>query len=160
VVPSCVRIGNKVEDFALYDLDGNVWELSKKRGRAKLVLLEFWATSCTHCLGALRFVGQLDEHYRQHGLAVVGIAHEEGTFSMKQSAVRGARARYGIGYPLLLTGGGTSSCPVIHQLAVHDLPTLILLDESGKIVWRARGVNDYSKQFLKQEIERRLGLRR
>ena len=160
VVPSCVRVGNQVRDLALYDIDGSVWELSKKRGSgSKLMLLDFWSTGCAPCREALRFMVALDRQYRRHGLDVVGIAHEEGTLAQKQAAVRQARTQYGINYPLLLSGGGTGPCPVLRQFGVEDLPTLVLLDGSGKIVWKARGLNDYHKRMLEIEIQRRLGQR-
>ncbi len=158
VVPSCVRIGKTVDDFALYDFDGNVWELKKKR-RGKLVLLDFWFSSCGPCVAALPFMVSLDQKYRRFGLDVVGIAREEGTLVEKQDAVRAVKARNRIGYPLLFAGGGTGPCPVLRQLEVHQFPTLILLDESGKIVWRATGLDAQGKYHLEMEIRRRLGLR-
>src|SRR5205085_8555075 len=90
VVPSCVRIGERVEDLALYDLDGNVWELSKKRaGRTKLTLLDFWFTGCSPCRYSLPFLISLDREYRRLGLDVVGVTHEEeGTFLEKQDVVK------------------------------------------------------------------------
>jgi thiol-disulfide isomerase/thioredoxin len=160
VVPSCVRIGNKVEDFALYDLDGQVWELSKKRtSKTRLVLIDFWASTCPPCRAALPYLVTLDRKYRRFGLEVVGIAHEEGSFPEKQAAVRQPKAQYGINYTLLFTGGGTGPCPVLRQFDVHDFPTVVLLDESGKIVWRARGLNPQHKYDLEMDIRRRLGFK-
>jgi thiol-disulfide isomerase/thioredoxin len=159
VVPSCVCVGeNRVEDFALYDLDGNPWELSKKRtGRTRLVLLDFWFTSCGPCRNALPFMVSLDRKYRAHGLDIVGIAHEEGSFPEKQAVVRQARTQYGLGYTLLFSGG--DGCPVLRQLEIHEYPTMVLLDASGKIVLKARGCHPRTKFELENEIRRRLGLR-
>src|SRR5262249_18783251 len=92
VVPSCVFVAQKLEDFALYDLDGQVWELRKNR-KGKLVLLDFWATTCGPCRAELPFMVSLDRKYRRYGLQVIGIANQkETTFPQKQNAVRQARA--------------------------------------------------------------------
>jgi thiol-disulfide isomerase/thioredoxin len=157
VVPSCVRIGKTVEDFALYGLDGNVWQLSKKR-QGKLVLLDFWFTSCPPCRAALPFLAELDRKYRRYGLEVVGIANEEGSLAEKQAGVRQARTQHGLNYPLLLAGGGSGDCPVLRQLEVASFPTVVMLDASGKIVWRSSGDNPQSRYALEMEIRRRLGL--
>jgi thiol-disulfide isomerase/thioredoxin len=161
VVPSCVVVGRQVVDFALYDIDGKVWELSKKRdSSSKLMLIDFWSTTCTHCKEPLRFMVKLNRDYRRHGLDVVGIANEEGTFEEKQKAVREKRLEYGINFPLLLSGGGRGPCPVLRQFKVESLPTLVLIDGSGKIVWGpVSRLNDYYKRNLEWEIQRRLGLR-
>jgi peroxiredoxin len=158
VVPSCVRSGQTVEDFALLDFNGNVWELSKNRGSdTKLVLLDFWFTSCGPCCAALRSLVELDRKYRPYGLKIVGIAHEKGSFLEKQDAVRPLRSRYGINYTLLFSGGDT--CPVIRQMEVRQYPTVFLLDGNGKIVWQATGMGENTKYSLEMEIRRRLGIR-
>jgi thiol-disulfide isomerase/thioredoxin len=159
VVPSCVRIGdNRVEDFALYDLDGNTWELRKKvTSKTRLVLLDFWFTSCAPCRTALPFLVELDRKYRAYGLDIVGIAHEEGSFPEKQALVRQARTQYRLGYTLLFSGG--DGCPVLRQLEVHEFPTVVLLDPTGKIVWRAKGCHPRTRYELENEIRRQLGLR-
>jgi thiol-disulfide isomerase/thioredoxin len=146
-----------VEDFALYDIDNNVWQLSRER-RGKLILLDFWFTRCPPCRAALPFMVEMDRKYRRHGLQVVGIANEAGTFPEKQAAVRQARTQYGITYPLLFAGGGTGDCPVLHQLEVMSYPTMILLDESGRIVQRFQGMDQRTKRDLEMTIYRHLVL--
>ena len=43
--PACKRLDN----FALEDLNGNVWEFRKNR-KGKLLLLDFWGTHCKYCV--------------------------------------------------------------------------------------------------------------
>jgi thiol-disulfide isomerase/thioredoxin len=155
-VPSCVVVGRRVDNFALYDLNGDPWELRRNR-RGKLVLLDFWYSSCVYCLRAMPHLVDLQERYGQYGLEVVGIAYETGPQSEQVARVRGVRGRYHIKHPTLLGGGG--SCPVKTQLQVTAFPTVILLDEQGEIVWSSgtNGIADPDTQRdLETEIRRRL----
>src|SRR5262249_334315 len=59
VVPSCVRVGQYVRNFALYDYDGKVWELNKKR-QGQLVLLDFWFSKCIPCKHTIPYLNELN----------------------------------------------------------------------------------------------------
>src|SRR5439155_7443923 len=47
-IPSCVLVGNHLENLALKDSRGQTWEY-RKHGAGKLVLIDFWGTHCIHC---------------------------------------------------------------------------------------------------------------
>jgi thiol-disulfide isomerase/thioredoxin len=158
VVPSCVKVGQQVRNFALYDYDGKVWELSKKR-KGQLVLVEFWHSKCPPCKALIKHLNELNRKYRDYGLDVVSIANERGTPVEKQDAVRKVREQFQINYPILFAGGGNEmECPVLRQLEIHLYPTVILLDRSGKIVWRSSGADDQTAYHLEMRIRKQLGL--
>jgi thiol-disulfide isomerase/thioredoxin len=158
VVPSCVREGNKVYNLALYDTDGGVWELRKNRKR--LVLVDFWKTNCPPCLSAIPKLASWNSKYGTFGFSVVGIAYEDSGTSTTQQAekIRGLRGRLGINYPTLLGSG--ANCPVKKQFEVSMLPTLVLIDESGTIVWQSEGgLERYKEYELEMAIRQKLGFR-
>jgi thiol-disulfide isomerase/thioredoxin len=157
-VPFCVLTGRKLDNFALYDLNGQPWEFRKHR-RGRLVLLDFWWTMCRPCLQAIPHLTDLQQRYGSYGLEVVGIAYESDTFEQQVNRVRGARDRMGINYRLLLGGSPQDQCPVKRQFQVERFPTLILLDETGRIVMRKEGLDAQHLEELRFEIRRRLGLR-
>jgi thiol-disulfide isomerase/thioredoxin len=160
-VPFCSKSGNRVDNLALYDSDGNIWDLSKER-KNRVVLIDFWFSSCGPCRQAIPKLVELQTKYGAWGLQLVGIARESGSLEEKQRAVRAVKARYGINYPLLLAGGGTGPCPVLTSFAVQEYPTLVLLDRSGQIVFRTKrgqGLDEQAAYDLEMEIRRQLGLR-
>jgi thiol-disulfide isomerase/thioredoxin len=160
-VPFCLKTGNRVDNFALFDSDGNIWELSKQR-KGRVVLVDFWFSRCGPCLGAIPHLVELQKKYGAWGLQIVGIARENGSLEERQQAVRPVRARYHINYPLLLTGGSTGPCPVLTSFAVQEFPTVVLLDRSGNIVFRTKrgqGLDEQACYDLEMEIRRQLGLR-
>ena len=155
-VPSCVLIGKKLEDFALFDLEGKPWEFRKER-KGKLVLLQFWSSTSPECLVGLRNIRDLQAKYDSFGLQVIGIAYEQGSWVQQVQNVRSARGRHVLNYVTLLGGGGQGSCPVRDQFVVDTLPELVLLGEDGTIIWRTRGNPDADRLVeLRLIITRRL----
>ncbi|MHB1422393.1 MAG: TlpA family protein disulfide reductase [Gemmataceae bacterium] len=134
-VPSCGLYGNILDNFALYDLDGKVWEYKRDR-RGRLMLLDFWYHTCSACLQEIHDLVELQRNFGAYGLEVVGIACETGSLEEQQRNVRAIRGRYGINYTTLLSGGGPEHCPVVAQFQVGRYPTLVLIDADGKIIWR------------------------
>jgi thiol-disulfide isomerase/thioredoxin len=156
-VPSCVLLGNKLDNFALKDLDGQTWEYRRNR-RGRLVLLDFWYSTCPACKYAIPHLNELQENYGPYKLEVLGIACETGTLAVQDRNVRGVRSRYQMNYRTLLSGGGPENCPVINQFRVHAYPTLFLLDETGTIIWKSddQGMDETAWHVLEKTIRDRL----
>jgi thiol-disulfide isomerase/thioredoxin len=155
-VPFCVLTGRKLDNFALNDLNGQPWEYRKDR-RGKLVLLDFWKTSCVPCLHAIPHLNGWRQTYGPYGLEVVGIAYETGSHEEKVRRIRSLR--YSPAYTVLLGTSPAERCPVKNQFQALYFPTLVLLDETGQIVWRGEGLDAQQLRELEFEIKRRLGLR-
>ncbi len=157
-VPACVLVGQKLENFALYDMNGQVWDYKKNKS-GRMVLLDFWFSSCGPCLQAIPHIVELQRRYKTYGLEVVGIAYEKGTPEEQVNKVRPIRARYHMNYNSLFGGSGPEPCPVRTQFDVTSFPTLVLLDEEGNIVWRNQKDEGVDPRQLKElEIEIRKGL--
>jgi thiol-disulfide isomerase/thioredoxin len=156
--PSCVLVGQQLINFALRDISGEVWEWKRNR-KGKLVLLDFWSTTCVPCLHTVPHLHVLQEKHGWAGLEVIAIANEKGN-SQEEKAhrVAGMAARMNTNYRLLLDGG--TACPVRRDFAVQYFPTLVLLDENGWILWRHEGELSRSELTdLELLIKRRLGER-
>jgi thiol-disulfide isomerase/thioredoxin len=140
-VPSCQLVGKRLYNFALYDVNHQVWEFQRDR-RGRVVLLDFWGTYCLPCLESIQYLRQLQDLYGPYGLETVGIAYEKGSPIEQSDHVRGARTRYRINYTVLLGGSGPTECPVKTQFGVTQIPSLFLLDENGEILWHHVGQLD------------------
>ncbi len=156
-VPSCGLYGDRLDNFALYDLDGNVWEYRRHR-RGRLMLLDFWCHTCGPCLSEIRKLVELQRAYGGYGLEVVGIACETGTVEEQRRSVRACRGRYNINYTTLLSGGGAGPCPVRAHFQADYLPLLVLIDTDGTILWRSPsdGMTEYKRYALRKIIDDRL----
>jgi hypothetical protein len=157
LVPSCGFYGEQLDNFALYDIDGKVWEYRRK-GRGHLVLLDFWYHTCGPCLSAIPHLVSLQNDFGPYGLEVVSIACETGPIEEQRQIVRNIRSRYHINYTALLSGGGPGRCPVIKQFQVEYYPVLILIDTDGHFLWRSsrEGMDDFAHERLRRKIQDRL----
>src|SRR5262249_38800879 len=135
-----------------------VWEYRNRRG--KIVLLDFFGTWCTPCRNAIPHLNILQQNYRRAGLEVVGIDYQqdEPTFQEHARRVQYVRDRMQINYRLLL-GGTMMNCPVRTQFDVQRFPTLVLLDENSRIIWRSEGLEQVQLEELTMLIRQRLGAR-
>lgn len=157
--PSCVLIGNKLEQMALLDLDGKTWEFTKNR-KGKVVLFDFWYSNCNPCLKSIPHLKELQRLYSPYGLEVMGLAYESGTRAEQVKKVRMVQSRLGVNYNSLLGGG--DSCPVRKQFDVQSFPTLVLVDDQGTILWRSpkgQGIDRRALGEVELEIRRRLGIK-
>lgn len=160
-VPFCVLLSrNKLDNFALNDLNGQPWEFKKDR-RGKLVLLDFWATNCVPCLHSIPHLKDWNRRYTSYGLEIVSIAYDAGTLEDQIRKVRGIRDSRQIDYRILLGANPSAKCPVRNQFQVQYYPLVVLLDESGQILWRSgnEGLGLQQLRELEFEINRGLGLR-
>jgi thiol-disulfide isomerase/thioredoxin len=155
-VPSCVLIGRQLHNLALNDTTGKPWEY-KTQHQGKLVLLDFWATWCMPCRETIPKLIELQSRYKPK-LEVVGIAYE-GSGTPREQAVRvnAVIQRLQVNYRQLIGG---NNCPVQSQFGIVAYPTLVLLDETGTIIWRHEGKLDQNnRDDLELLIQRQLGMR-
>lgn len=140
VVPSCVRVGNTVHSFALYDKDGKPREY-RAPFKTKLVLLDFWYGACGPCRAVIPRLNAWHKKYDGHGLEIVGVSCEPfaTTLAQKQQAL--AKHKVRIDYTELLSGGGKGDCPMVRQMVDGTFPTLVLLDQNGKVLSRLTSSN-------------------
>lgn len=152
-VPSCVLTGRQLDNFALNDLAGRPWEY---RGhRTKLMLVDFWGTWCVPCRQTIPHLNILQNRYGPYGLKIVGIAYEYGTLAQQTRKVQDVHDHLGINYQLLL-GSDMITCPVKTQFGIANFPTLVLIDENSRIIWRNEGLNSDKLQELDSLIKRQL----
>jgi thiol-disulfide isomerase/thioredoxin len=108
-------------------------ELSSLRGRP--VVLDFWATWCGPCQAESPIVNTIAQRYKDRGLAVIGV---------NTSDVDGLAAAFvrkkGLGFPIVYDENNT----IAHQYGVTNLPTLIVVSKTGKIVAVRHGVTSDS----------------
>jgi thiol-disulfide isomerase/thioredoxin len=154
-VPSCVLTGKQLHNFALYDVQAQPWEYRNHQGR--LVLLVFWETTCLPCRAAIPYLKILQGRYGPNGLELIAIAYEQGSLQEQLGKLQSLRDRLEIPYRLLL-GGEVGSCPVRTQFAVNAFPTVVLLDESSRIIWQQQGLDATQLHELEMRIKLKLGL--
>lgn len=152
-VPSCVLVGKQLVNFALSDVNGEPYEFKSKR-QGRLVLLDFWSTNCIPCRESIPVLKQLQARYGNQGLEVIGIAVESmGTAQEQAYRVNSMIQRLQINYRQLLSTG--TDCPVRTQFQISSVPTLILVDQNGWILWRNNSQFDELERRIQQKLAAR-----
>jgi thiol-disulfide isomerase/thioredoxin len=157
-VPFCKLTGDKLENFALKDLNGDKWEFRKDR-KGRVVLLDFWGTWCMPCREAIWHLNALNNVYRDYGLEVIGIAEEQGDAGDHVRKVNSIRQRQGVNYRLLLGGGVDNDCPVRAEFGIKRYPTIVLLDDEGRILKSYEGLDEAKLKELDGIIRQQLRIR-
>jgi cytochrome c biogenesis protein CcmG, thiol:disulfide interchange protein DsbE len=103
-------------------IGGGDWSLAQQRGH--VVLVNFWATWCPPCREETPELVTVSQRYAAAGLKVVGIAMDDNP----RRDVPPFAARFHIGYPLLVPGGGFAFAN-----SIASLPATYLLDRQGRI---------------------------
>jgi thiol-disulfide isomerase/thioredoxin len=134
--------GRRLVDFQLNDVDGR--PVSFGTINSRLVLIDFWTTWCGPCLKAIPHLVNLQKRYGEQGLQVVGIACEQGHASDRVARVARTRSQLQasgmhIAYPLLIDAGDDDKLLLRDHFRIDQYPTLILLDKTGKVLWRNEG---------------------
>ena len=119
--------GGSLLDLALVDIDGKKVHLDKLADD-KPLLLYFWATWCKPCRKAQPKIADLAKKYEDR-VKVVGI-NVGGVDSLKD--IKKYRSRHRITYTMLIDRDDEA----VKAYSVAAIPVVILLDETGKILFR------------------------
>lgn len=111
-------------------LDGKTFDVAAERGN--VVFLNLWATWCGPCRSEIPELQALHDQYAARGFKVVGV-------SLDDSGVDGVRKfvkDHKMTYPVAVDAEGKLGT----LLETNVLPTSVLLDRSGRIVWKQLGM--------------------
>ena len=126
--PSIAHLqGARLKDFTLMDINGKKVRLFEF-AQDKPLLLYFWASWCKPCLLVSPQVSTLAKKY-QDRITVIGI-NVGGVDSPE--VVKKYGQRHHIDYPLLID----SENETLEAFSVRAIPTIILMDKNGKVLFR------------------------
>lgn len=129
-------VGKDAPDFTLDVVHngepGSKLALSAMSGHP--VILDFWATWCGPCQVEAPILSRVAERYKDRGLLVVGVDTSDapgkaGPFAAKKN----------LAYPIVFDEAG-----VADRYGIHNLPTLVVVDKTGKVRAVRTGITDES----------------
>ncbi len=125
---------NPAPDFTLTDVQGRTITLSQYKG--KVVLLDFWATTCGGCKVEIPWYVEFDRKYQRRGLALVGLD----MYGESPEVVKSFMAKSGMTYPVAI---GTDALG--DRFGVKEMPLTLLIDRTGRIALSHVGIVDRMK---------------
>jgi len=124
--------------FVKKDLSGNTVDLAAYKG--KYVLLDFWGSWCGPCRAGNPHLKELYAEYKDKGLAIIGIANENGrSLAECEAAWKKAVHEDGLPWVQVLNNDGMEKTDVRALYNVTAFPTKILLGPDGRIIGRYTG---------------------
>lgn len=116
------------KDITMKNQEGKDISLSDYVGKKKLVLLNFWSSSCETCLKDILINIDLYEKYKDKGFEIVSVSLDQNKDDWKYVI-----DRFNIPWPQMCDFKGWESSAV-NLYGVPSIPYNILLDESGNVI--------------------------
>ena len=143
---AALDVGSAMPDYSATALDGSKFELASHRD--KVVLLNIWATWCGPCRYEIPELQTLQSKYGARGFEVVGISVDEsGVDSVKQFVAANKMT-----YPIAIDAEGR----IAGMFQTSVLPTSVIVDRSGRVVWKKYGAIEPNDDELRKAIEKAL----
>jgi peroxiredoxin len=118
------EIGQPSPDFTVRGSEGSSVSLASLRG--KVVLVDFWASSCARCEAQAAALREFYERYRARGLEILGISYD--TDLAKASEFR---ARHGQTWPTDVSGWSFDENAIGRLYKASGAGTIFLVDRAG-----------------------------
>lgn len=140
-------LGREAPIFALKDPSGNVFLLSRYKGRP--VILDFWATWCVPCRLEIPTLELFQKQYAGQGLQVLGISEDILDFDDKASVLHEEEeiakksASLHINYPVVIDNISVAT----KYGGIDGLPTTFFINRRGEIVASSVGIEPRDIMF-------------
>ncbi|MFK7858619.1 MAG: TlpA family protein disulfide reductase [Granulosicoccus sp.] len=129
-----------VPTFNLASLDNTPWTLDSLKGKPWVI--NFWATWCPPCIEEIPSMNAAFEALEPQGIGMLAINAGEGT-----EAVEEFLKKISIDFPNIL--GDANTLP---NWSVKALPTTIVVDTEGNVVYEALGPREWDDERLLQKV--------
>ena len=111
--------------------------------KGKVVLLNFWATTCGGCKTEIPWFIEFERKYRSSGLVVIGVALDEEGWKVVKPFMKTA----GMNYRVVLGDDALAG-----QWGVEAMPMTVWIGRDGEIVSRHTGLMD------REECEKQIAI--
>lgn len=139
-------VGQAMPAYTTAFLDGKKFDMAAERGN--VVFLNLWATWCGPCRYEIPELQAMHQKYASRGFKVVGISLDDtGVDGVKQFV-----SQHSMTYPIAYDPDGKIA--TIFQSSV--LPTSVIVDRAGQIVWKKFGAVSSEDPTLKDALAKAL----
>lgn len=130
-------------NFAVKDLTGKKIDFNDFKG--KVIFLNLWATWCAPCRSEMPAIQNLYEEMDQHKVFFVMLSLDKDTQLRKVKAFVSDKS---FTFPVFMPAGYLSQ-----QLQVPSIPTTLVIDKNGNIVFKEVGMRNYHTPKFKKFLD-------
>lgn len=134
-VPASAQSGISIPEKAVYfkEMQGDTVNLSDLKG--KVVFINFWATWCPPCIAEMPSINTLYAKYKNHKKIVFLMVDMDGKIEKSSAFMKKRKFDLPVFVP-------ASEIPI--QYFSGSLPTTLILNKEGNLVFKHMGGADYS----------------
>ena len=134
------EVERPVPRFELLGVDDATWDAEALDG--KLWIINFWASWCPPCIEEMPSMNTAWKSVKDEGIGMLAINAGEGAQTVNEFLTR-----VPIDFPVLI-GNGDS----LPNWSVRALPTTIVVNEQGQVVYEALGPRDWADEALLDQV--------
>lgn len=138
--PAARPSGTPLGPAAVRELGGGTFDAGE-RYRGRVLVLDFWASWCAACKRSVPRLVRLAAAYPAERVTVLGVNAGESSNTARTGA-----ASFGITYPIALD----PDLVLTDALGAGSLPVLVIVDQDGTIVHRARELDAESLAVIRR----------
>lgn len=138
------NVGQQIPDFKMEDLDGN--KITSENTKGKVLVLNFWFTTCKPCLMEIPELNEVYEKYKSNPEVVFASI----TFSSEKE-VEQLLKKYPLDYPKVVDAE-----KICKEFDIKSYPTNIIIDKNGKISQYINGGFPQIGDVISDSIEKAL----
>ena len=109
------------------------------------VLINFWATWCAPCIKEMPYLDQFEKKYKYKGFSVLAVSVDN---QKSLSQVRSFIKTKKFSFDIFLD----PNMQIFKKLNGNLMPTNVLIDKSGKVVWRHYGYLPGDEKKMEEQI--------
>ena len=115
--------------------------------KGKVIFLNFWAAWCPPCLAEMPSINNLAEHFKNEEGIIFLMANVDGELKSSEAFFK----KNSLHLPAFIPAG-----IIPKEIFQGSLPTTIIINKDGEIVYQHEGIADYSSTETKDLIKRLL----
>lgn len=138
-------IGSQAPEWSLLNQQGD--RISSEKLKGKILLLDFWYSTCGPCLKSMPVIQRIHEKYKDQGVIVIGMNSRE----KKTSNAINFMKNYNYTYML-----GLEADNVANAFFIDSYPTTYVIDAEGKVLYKEIGFDDSTEEKINNIINNAL----
>lgn len=129
-------VGAQLPDFDFVTIDGKNGKISEVYSAKKVTLVDFWASWCVPCRNAIEALKPIYAKYSSKGFEAVSFSIDD-----KEEAWRDASEKINMAW-INCSADKDGRKVVTDRFAITSIPTLFVVDNTGKIMSESHSLSD------------------
>jgi thiol-disulfide isomerase/thioredoxin len=102
--------------------------------KGKVYVVEFWATSCGHCIASMPHLSEIQDTYKDK-VTIIGVTKKEDDNALEAVEAMVAAKGPGMGYTVAWDKDGATDTAWMKAAGARGIPTSFVVDAQGKIAF-------------------------